>query len=151
MNLRHGSSFECAYIIGQACSTRKPARMLRSMSSNIKNLGKPATSRDYLWDSMVRNAWGPEFNAPDHGIYEFSNGRKWDSTDKGLTGLYGVVPTLPLEFETRYPDMDATLQTSDTADNLFTEDNLVYRYEVAEYTGAVVGKAIVGIAIVGTA
>jgi hypothetical protein len=33
-------------------------------------------------------AWGAEYNAPDHGSYEFSQGRKFDSTDKGETGIY---------------------------------------------------------------
>ena len=28
------------------------------------------------------------FKAPDHGIYEFSGGRKYDSTDTGNTGIY---------------------------------------------------------------
>jgi hypothetical protein len=54
------------------------------------NLGSKVTSRDINWADLVHRAWGSEFNAPDHGIYEWSNGRKYDSTDKGTTGLYGV-------------------------------------------------------------
>jgi hypothetical protein len=54
------------------------------------NLGHKVTTRDVNWGDLVRRAWGSEFNAPDHGLYEWSNGRKFDSTDKGKTGVYGV-------------------------------------------------------------
>jgi hypothetical protein len=43
---------------------------------------------------MVSRAWGSEFRAPDHGIYEFSGWRRFDSTDMLTTGFYkrGFVP-----------------------------------------------------------
>lgn len=38
---------------------------------------------------MVSRAWGSEFKAPDHRIYQFGNGaRNFDSTDMGFTGIY---------------------------------------------------------------
>ena len=54
------------------------------------NLGHKVSTRDLNWGDLVHRAWGAEFNAPDHGMYEWSNGRKFDSTDKGKTGLYGI-------------------------------------------------------------
>jgi hypothetical protein len=46
------------------------------------------TTRNFSLVEMVSRAWGSEFRAPDHGIYEFSNGRRFDSTDIGETGIY---------------------------------------------------------------
>jgi hypothetical protein len=57
--------------------------------AELNNLGYPVTTRNYSWNDMVRRSWGSEFSAPDHGIYEFSNMRRFDSTDLGNTGLYG--------------------------------------------------------------
>ncbi len=55
----------------------------------IPNLGYPVTVRDYSLDAMVRQAWGSEFSAPDHGVYVFGGGaRRFDSTDRGETGIY---------------------------------------------------------------
>jgi hypothetical protein len=51
-------------------------------------LGRQVTSRQFSLLEMVERAWGPEFSAPDHGIYQFSNGRRFDSTDMGTTGIY---------------------------------------------------------------
>jgi len=51
-------------------------------------LGRQVTSRDFSLLEMVERSWGSEFRAPDHGIYEFSNGRRFDSTDMGTTGIY---------------------------------------------------------------
>jgi hypothetical protein len=58
-------------------------------------LGKQVTSRQFSLLEMVERAWGAEFAAPDHGVYEFSNGRRFDSTDQGTTGIYrqpGYIP-----------------------------------------------------------
>ena len=52
------------------------------------NLGYQVTTRNYSWLSFVTVAWGDEFHQPDHGIYQFSNGRKFDSTDQYSTGVY---------------------------------------------------------------
>lgn len=54
----------------------------------LNNLGYKVTTKSIDWNQQVRSAWGAEFSAPDHGAYEFSNGRKFDSTDKGMTGIY---------------------------------------------------------------
>lgn len=52
------------------------------------------SSSTHSWADMVRKAWGSEFSAPDHGIYQFT-GRRFDSTDKGKTGIYngGITAT----------------------------------------------------------
>ena len=74
------------------------------------NLGFKVTSRSLDWGEMSRRAWGSEFNAPDHGIYEFSNGRKFDSTDRGFTGLYGVHGINYLMVgDGQYPDMPSNV------------------------------------------
>lgn len=52
------------------------------------SLGKPVTTRQFSWAEMARRAWGSEFSAPDHRVYEWSNGRGFDSTDRGETGFY---------------------------------------------------------------
>lgn len=69
------------------------------------NLGSKVVSRDTSWNDLVQRAWGSEFNAPDHNIYKFSNGRGYDSTDRGLTGIYGVVGDNMIYLNNRYPDM----------------------------------------------
>lgn len=51
-------------------------------------LGKNVTTRSFSWAEMARRAWGSEFSAPDHRVYEWSNGRGFDSTDRGSTGIY---------------------------------------------------------------
>jgi hypothetical protein len=58
-------------------------------------LGNQVSSRQFSLLEMVERAWGSEFRAPDHGIYTWSNGRRFDSTDMGTTGIYrrpGFVP-----------------------------------------------------------
>lgn len=61
------------------------------MSENLdKLLGGNVSTTTVSWDALVRRAWGSEFNAPDHGAYVFSGGRKFDSTDKTRSGIYGV-------------------------------------------------------------
>jgi len=57
--------------------------------SNFDNLGGNVSTTTQSWEAMVQKAWGSEFHAPDHGAYVFT-GRKFDSTDKGRTGIYGV-------------------------------------------------------------
>lgn len=52
------------------------------------SLGKPVTTRTFSWKEMVIRQWGSEFAAPDHRIYNWSNGRSFDSTDLGQTGIY---------------------------------------------------------------
>jgi hypothetical protein len=52
------------------------------------DLGRPVSSRQFSWKEMVIRQWGSEYQAPDHGVYQFSNGRRFDSTDLGITGIY---------------------------------------------------------------
>lgn len=52
------------------------------------SLGKPVTTRTFSWKDMVIRQWGSEYAAPDHRIYNWSNGRSFDSTDLGTTGIY---------------------------------------------------------------
>lgn len=56
--------------------------------AQLRNLGYPVTTRQYSWDNMARQAWGTEFAAPDHNIYNFTGGRSFDSSDLGTTGIY---------------------------------------------------------------
>lgn len=52
-------------------------------------LGHVVTSRQFSLLEMVSREWGSSFRAPDHRIYQFSNGVGKDSTDIGYTGFYG--------------------------------------------------------------
>jgi hypothetical protein len=51
-------------------------------------LGSPVTTRVFSWREMAIDAWGEEFFAPDHGVYVWSSGRKYDSTDQSANGFY---------------------------------------------------------------
>lgn len=86
---------------------------------NQRNLGPKVTVRDYNWLDLVHKAWGSEFVAPDHGTYEFSNGRKFDSTDRGTTGVYNpnLLTGVMLDNE-QYPDMPAYLLVDTTGAQL---------------------------------
>jgi hypothetical protein len=46
------------------------------------------TTRAFSLEEMVAREWGSSFHAPDHGVYVFSNNRRFDSTDMGNTGIY---------------------------------------------------------------
>lgn len=50
--------------------------------------GTKVTTRAFSLEEMVSREWGSSFRAPDHRIYEFTNGRGFDSTDMGTTGIY---------------------------------------------------------------
>lgn len=52
----------------------------------VKN-GKKVTTSQFSWEQMCIQAWGEEWNKPDTA-YEFSNGKKKDSTDRYTTGIY---------------------------------------------------------------
>lgn len=45
------------------------------------------TSREISWLQLVQQAWGEKLNVPDTA-YEFSNGRRFDSTDRTNGGIY---------------------------------------------------------------
>lgn len=85
---------------------------------NYSNLGSQVTSRDISWLDMCMRAWGSEFNAPDHGVYVFSGGRRYDSTDRNRTGIYGVIPDNLLEVAGQYPDMFNPWQLDPGGDTL---------------------------------
>jgi len=51
--------------------------------------GKPVTTRNFSLYEMVARAWGSEFKAPDHGVYQFGGGAiRKDSTDMTTNGFY---------------------------------------------------------------
>lgn len=53
------------------------------------SLGLPVSTREFSLFEMVSRAWGSEFFAPDHRVYQFGGVRFFDSTDMGFTGIYG--------------------------------------------------------------
>lgn len=130
-------------------------------ANNLGNLGHKVSTRELNWLDMCMRAWGAEFNAPDHAAYEWSNGRRFDSTDRGLTGIYGIESGTYLDKDySNYPDM--------TVGHLLTEDGNAIMLDlptgVAELaappysppyvppaTGmnALAGYAIAGVAIAG--
>jgi hypothetical protein len=55
---------------------------------NQNNLGARVVARNISWLDLCTRAWGGEWNAPDHNIYQFSSGRNYDSTDLNNTGIY---------------------------------------------------------------
>lgn len=74
------------------------------------NLGGKVTTSVLTISDIVQRMWGTEFTAPDHGVYEFAGrSRKFDSTDRGRTGIYGVEVTDGLLIDNaasrRYPDV----------------------------------------------
>jgi len=50
--------------------------------------GYPVTWRSFSLLEMVTREWGGQWSQPDHGVYEWSNGRRFDSTDLYTTGFY---------------------------------------------------------------
>ena len=57
--------------------------------ADLQSINTKVTTRTTSWLDMAQRAWGGAFKAPDPGIYEFSNGRKFDSTDQSNEGIYG--------------------------------------------------------------
>lgn len=53
------------------------------------SLGQPVSTREFSLFEMVARAWGSEFFAPDHRVYQFGGVRFFDSTDMGFSGIYG--------------------------------------------------------------
>ena len=58
------------------------------LNPNLNNQGPKVSWRTINWLDLATRAWGSEFRAPDHGVYEFSGGRKFDSTDQTNSGIY---------------------------------------------------------------
>jgi hypothetical protein len=78
------------------------------MANQYSNLGNQVSTRTTSWLDLCIRAWGAEFTAPDHDIYKMSNGRGFDSTDRSLNGIYGVIgddPVRIVAYDARYPDM----------------------------------------------
>ncbi len=74
------------------------------------NLGYKVVTRTIDWNQLCIRAWGSEFNAPDRGTYEFSYGRKFDSTDRGETGIYGISGiNFLMVGDGQYPDMPSNV------------------------------------------
>ena len=46
------------------------------------------SSHRISWYSLAVRAWGGAYNTSDRGAYEFSNGRRFDSTDQNKSGIY---------------------------------------------------------------
>lgn len=90
---------------------------------NPNNTGYKVTFRNYSLEEMVAREWGSSFAAPDHGVYAWSNGRKFDSTDLGFTGIYG--PRTPGNIPIVIPGNDLI---TESGAYLITEggDNLVW-------------------------
>lgn len=57
----------------------------------LRNISYKVTYRVVTQRDLAIRAWGEEWAENDHDIYEWSNGREFDSTDKGITGIYGKV------------------------------------------------------------
>lgn len=64
------------------------AQSTPSTIAELSNLGTITVTRTFSWLDMCIRAWGPEWNAPDHNIYNFNN-RHFDSTDMTYQGIYG--------------------------------------------------------------
>lgn len=122
---------------------------------NPKNLGHRVSTRDLNWADLCHRAWGSDFFAPDPGVYEFGGGRRYASTDKGLTGLYGVENTATIEIDDpngvdRYTDMDRSIELSNSlspihADGIDPSADYNDSTSVAMY--AIAGYAIAGLGI----
>ena len=79
------------------------------------DLGSQVTTSTILWADLVQKAWGGEFRAPDHNMYKFSGGRGFDSTDRGVTGIYSPNNNLGLLIEGgKYGDMTSFILAEDT-------------------------------------
>lgn len=65
-------------------------------------LGRAVSFRTFSWLEMVTRSWGSAYREPDHGIYQFSDGRRFDSTDQYKTGLYngGITAIADNPYET---------------------------------------------------
>jgi hypothetical protein len=78
---------------------------------SLPNDSYKVTYRIISWRDEAIRAWGEAWSENDHAIYEWSNGREFDSTDKGVTGIYASrrTSTDGLILENHYPDAPAHL------------------------------------------
>lgn len=85
------------------------------------SLGQPVSTRQFSLTELVTRAWGSEFFAPDHRIYQFGGVRFFDSTDLGFTGIYGPGQfTLLLDDNTGY-DGDGSAVNDETGAYIYSE------------------------------
>lgn len=56
--------------------------------NTVQQIRNRVTSSTLSWQQLVERAWGSEYAAPDHNVYEFGDGRGFDSTDRGRSGIY---------------------------------------------------------------
>lgn len=61
---------------------------------SLPNISYKVTYRVVTQRDLVIRAWGEEWAENDPDIYEWANGRSFDSSDKGITGIYGKVPVI---------------------------------------------------------
>lgn len=61
---------------------------------HLPNISYKVTYRTVTQRDLAIQAWGEEWSEDDHDIYEWSNGRMFDSTDRGNTGLYDFGTTV---------------------------------------------------------
>jgi hypothetical protein len=81
--------------------------------ADLNSINTKVTVRSTSWLDLAMRAWGSEFHAPDRDSYNFSQGRHFDSTDKGRTGIYGVEVYDSFEGDNNWPDVDYNLMVSD--------------------------------------
>jgi len=78
---------------------------------SLPNIDYKVTYRVVTQRDLVIRSWGEEWAENDHDIYEWANGRDFDSTDKGITGIYGKTPVVldAVILQNHYPDAPAHL------------------------------------------
>jgi hypothetical protein len=122
-------------------------------ASTVEKVRTNTSSRTTSWESMVRRSWGEEYTLPDKPVYEFTGGRQFESTDKGTTGVYGVRPTPPFEFDydgrPTHFDVDTTLMVSDqdSTELLFIDPDTSIPHNCPYSTSAYPGISLPGCAI----
>jgi hypothetical protein len=81
------------------------------VAKSLPNITYKVTYREITQRDLAVRAWGEEWAENDHDVYEWSNGRDFDSTDKGVTGLYASATTVidSIILQNFYPDAPAHL------------------------------------------
>ncbi len=78
---------------------------------SLPNISYKVTYREVTQRDLAIRAWGEGWAENDHDIYEWPNGRMFDSTDKGINGIYGQVMVVvdSIILQNSYPDAPAHL------------------------------------------
>jgi uncharacterized phage protein gp47/JayE len=91
------------------------------MANLPSSLGQPVSTRQFSLTELVTRAWGSEYFAPDHRIYQFGGVRFFDSTDLGFTGIYSAGQfTLLLDDSTGY-DGNGNTMNDETGAIIFSD------------------------------